>query len=247
MISPKVTTVAMGLSSTRTRAVGICYTALIVSDSIPSPTAESSRPCPCRRYLWLALWLAAVPLLLLVDRPLYEAYSRWPGPIVPLDWFAQFLTYAVTLKWIGLGALLLVALDRRLRWWFLGDLALVMIAQSSAVEVLKRLFGRVRPETALHATLFRGPDFSHSNYCFPSGHAAASFALAALLSLWYPRWRWAFVAAAVLVCLARLQLQRHFASDVVFGAWVGWVLAVSLVTARQRWAQRRAARATSNG
>jgi len=181
----------------------------------------------------MLLWLALVAIVLLGDRPLYELYGRWIGGIIPLDWVAQFLTNVVVVKWIALGAVVLVLADRRLRWWFLADVGLVMLAQATAVDIIKRLFGRVRPETAGHLTIFQGPDFSRGGFCFPSGHAAAAFALAALLGAWYPRWRWAFIVAAVCVCLARVQLQRHFFADVLFGAFVGWYLAGALLTWRR--------------
>ncbi|MCE5240959.1 phosphatase PAP2 family protein [bacterium] len=193
------------------------------------------------------MWLALVPVVMLVDRPLYEAYGRWVGGLISLDWAAQFFTNAVAVQWIGLGAIVLVIADRRLRWWFMGEVTAVMIAQAGVVEVVKRLFGRLRPEKAAHLTIFRGPDFAHSNYCFPSGHAAAAFALAGVLSAWYPRWRWAFIAVAICVCLARLQLQRHFPSDLLFGAWVGWVLAGGILTCQRRWTHRQRRARTGPG
>jgi len=183
--------------------------------------------------------LALVPVVLLNDRWIYEAYGRWVGGIVPLDWVAQFLTNVVVVKWVAVGSIVLVIADRRLRWWFLADVAMAMAAQASAVSLIKRLFGRLRPEAAGHLTIFQGPYAEHSAFGFPSGHAAAAFALAALLTAWYPRWRPAFIVAAILVCLARVQLERHFPADVLFGAWVGWVLGTSLVGWRQGRTRRR--------
>lgn len=181
----------------------------------------------------MLLWLAAVPLVMLVDRPLYEFYEAHIGDIVPLEWLAQFLTEAVAVKWVALGAIVLALADRRLRWWFMVDIPLVMISQAFVVSFVKRVFGRLRPEAALHLTTFHGPSWSESGYSFPSGHAGAAFALAALLSSWYPRWRWAFIVGAIAVCLARLQLQRHFPSDVLMGAWAGWYLGAALTTWRR--------------
>lgn len=210
-----------------------------MNDPIPlgvaesSPASESSSQSPRRRLLWMLLWLAAVPLVMLIDRPLYEFYEAHVGDIVPLEWLGQFLTEAVAVKWIGLGAVVLVLAVRRLRWWFMADVGLVMISQALVASGLKQVFGRVRPEAALHLTTFHGPGWGEPGYSFPSGHAAAGFALAALLSSWYPRWRWAFIIMAVAICLARLQLQRHFPSDLVFGGFVGWYLGVALTTWRR--------------
>lgn len=57
---------------------------------------------------------------------------------------------------------------------------------------------------------------------FPSGHAASAFAAAAVLErhLGY-RGSWPFLAGATYVATSRLVDNRHFLSDVVFGAAVG--------------------------
>lgn len=201
---------------------------------------SSSARRPPKHFWGTILWLALILIVLAYDRPLYELYCAWLGDIVPLDWLAQFLTNIIVEQWIILGAVLLCLLDRRLRWLFLLDVGLVMLVQANVAELLKRLFGRLRPEEASHLTIFQGPDFAHNYYSLPSGHAAAAFALAAILTSWYPRGRWAFLIGASLVCLARVQLQRHFFSDVLFGAFVGWHVAWALLFARQRWAQAKA-------
>lgn len=202
---------------------------------------KSSSPHRPPKHFWGTIWwLALILIVLAYDRPLYELYSAWLGDIVPLDSIAQFLTNIIVEQWIILGAVLLCILDRRLRWLFLLDVGLVMLVQASVAELLKRFLGRLRPEDAGHLTIFQGPHFDHDYYSFPSGHAAAAFALAAILMSWYPRGRWAFLIGASLVCLARVQLQRHFFSDVLFGAFVGWHVAWALLFARQRWTQVKA-------
>ena len=57
---------------------------------------------------------------------------------------------------------------------------------------------------------------------FPSGHAASAFAAASVLErhLGY-RGSWPFIAGATYVATSRLVDNRHFLSDVVFGAAVG--------------------------
>ncbi len=88
--------------------------------------------------------------------------------------------------------------------------------------LLKPLVARPRPCTLNGALqlLMAAP----SDYSFPSGHAAASFAAVGALRasksrLWIP----AFVLAVV-ICFSRLYLYHHWPSDVLAGAVLGTVL-----------------------
>lgn len=93
-------------------------------------------------------------------------------------------------------------------------------AALAAAEVLKLIFARPRPEWMLAAA---------TNASFPSGHAAAAFALATIAAL---LWTQAdpscarkagalFIGAAFLVAAGRIILGVHFASDVIAGAALG--------------------------
>src|SRR3972149_7238749 len=95
------------------------------------------------------------------------------------------------------------------------------------VQILKHLFGRVRP-WALGAGNFFGPHLGGSFSSFPSGHSVSLFALAAILGHALPSWRSGFFALAALGALSRVIVGAHFLSDVVAGAalgfWVGFCL-----------------------
>jgi membrane-associated phospholipid phosphatase len=66
----------------------------------------------------------------------------------------------------------------------------------------------------------RRPD--NGRYSFPSGHASASFATATIIEREFG-WKAGLAAygTAAYVAVSRLSENRHFASDVVFGAAVG--------------------------
>lgn len=85
--------------------------------------------------------------------------------------------------------------------------------------ILKPLIARTRPydiNTAVQLIVARPTDYS-----FPSGHTAASFAAAS--SLWFSKsklWIPATVLA-VLIAFSRLYLYVHFPTDVLGGVFIG--------------------------
>jgi membrane-associated phospholipid phosphatase len=97
-----------------------------------------------------------------------------------------------------------------------------------ATSVLKGVFGRSRPNTG------KGPhDFRPFNggASFPSGHTTGAFAFASVIAAHYDS-PWVDTTAygvASLVGLARIQLDAHWASDVVGGALIGGLIGHHLV------------------
>lgn len=93
------------------------------------------------------------------------------------------------------------------------------------VTALKYAAGRVRPDSVNgeRSQFFDGGD------SFPSGHAIESWALASLIAHEYKRrgGKWVPFAAyglAGVVSAARFSAQRHYASDILAGAAMGWFI-----------------------
>ncbi len=65
----------------------------------------------------------------------------------------------------------------------------------------------------------------HSTRCLrllrPSGHTARIVAVAAVVWIAYPRWRWAYVVLPGLVASGLVGMEYHFVGDTVGGAFVG--------------------------
>ena len=102
------------------------------------------------------------------------------------------------------------------KWSHLGfDLVRAQIVDEALVQGLKFSVRRTRP--------------NGSKYSFPSGHAAATFALASVLERHFGyRFAWPTVVVATYVATSRLHDNVHYLSDVVFGAalgtTVGWTV-----------------------
>ncbi len=96
----------------------------------------------------------------------------------------------------------------------------------ASVFVIQEVVGRAPPNQNKGATHFR--PFSGDD-SFPSGHAAVSFATAAVFADRYEQPVGVIAyGLATAVALARVYSDKHFASDVVAGGLLGWVIGKAL-------------------
>lgn len=90
-----------------------------------------------------------------------------------------------------------------------------LVTSTAATVGLKELFSRPRLR----------PLPGDSDDSFPSGHAAASFAIAAIQSEFHPDEAPYWYAGATLISASRLKLKRHRVGDVLAGAGLGYLIA----------------------
>lgn len=88
---------------------------------------------------------------------------------------------------------------------------LALVPTNLLVEGTKRLVNRTRPDG----------ESKRSNASFPSSHSANAFAIAIVFSRRWRRLAPVFLLFAVAVGFSRIYLNRHFLSDVLFGAILG--------------------------
>ena len=196
--------------------------------------ATSKRDATRTRWrIGLAIGLLLLPGLILADRGLL--------PLIRLDTLPWLVWVMQRITWLGYGPVdigipLAVGL---VGWWrgragfarcgVLGGLAVAVAGVLD--QVVKNLTCRARPSAeGAGAFLSDFPCFPvpYELASFPSGHATTAFALATLLSLWYPRWTGGFLALAALVGWSRIVLGSHFPSDVLAGAVLGCAVVLGL-------------------
>ena len=88
------------------------------------------------------------------------------------------------------------------------------------VALLKSLLGMARPYLG-QGPVFTGPTLDADYAAMPSGHTAAAFAMATVLSAKYPHYKWAFYTLATLIGLSRIYLESHWPSNILAGALTG--------------------------
>ena len=176
-----------------------------------------------------------VPLVLwtLIIIALPNARKRWVGVGIVLSGFVlrgvfEFLeqhgqTWAAMLD-SSLPILVLLLLLRqfpngKLMWY---AYFVPVVLTQVLTHALKLSVGRVRPKVAQSPFEFHPFHPWKGDYSsFPSGHTSAATAMALLLAVYIPRFRWLFAALAVIVASERVVTNAHWLSDVIGGAAIG--------------------------
>lgn len=199
---------------------------------------ESSLALLVRKSVFALIACFALVLFcyLFVDRPVaFFVHDHKLSHHVFLKWLT--LPPPILQAWapVALVAVVLLRLRAPQRRWertvFAAGIAIIIADQFR--ESLSAVFGRDWPDTwsdnnpslirdgAYGFHLFHG---SAAQGSFPSGHTARTVAIAAVVWIAYPRWRWACVAMSAAVAGGLLGMNYHFASDVIAGGFIGGIV-----------------------
>lgn len=105
-----------------------------------------------------------------------------------------------------------------------------LIITDNIKGLLKLAFGRYRPVTWVKNIpgWLQSPQYGFHPFhgglayqSFPSGHAAAIFAIMSIIWIVYPKWRWLCFISCTAIIYLLLLLNYHFVSDIIAGAFLG--------------------------
>jgi membrane-associated phospholipid phosphatase len=87
-------------------------------------------------------------------------------------------------------------------------------------EVLKSVFGRLRPEAADGHYIFQWFEHTSVGHGLPSSHAATAVGACLAMGVLAPTLRPLWLTLAIIGCLARIAAGAHYLSDVILGGLV---------------------------
>ena len=102
-------------------------------------------------------------------------------------------------------------------------------------QIIKHTIGRPRPRLAHQDHWQMGPSFQSGLDAFPSGHSAASFAVATVVARHFPRLAWVVYGSAAFVAFSRIIKGSHFPTDACTGALLGYVIGYILSRPISNW------------
>lgn len=211
------------------------------------PPSQAHRAEAARRLARNALLTIAVAGVLIVTLMIW--FDEWGIALMPPRrtaslWPFRILTdfgkdnYVLSLTAVLLLAVALVApaMHGRLRHGLLAiglRLQFVLLAVSVPLvvgEPLKWIVGRGRPFVGGQANAFNFVPFTGTGAyaSLPSAHSITAFALAFAVAAIWPRMRGVMIAYALGIAFTRLVLLAHHPSDVVAGAMIGMIGAMSV-------------------
>ncbi len=199
----------------------------------PSPLATSVLPALLSTLVLAIVFWTLWPLDMPLVRFIRSLHNEWMESLGNLGnrlgsgWVLVGISGGI----LGVGVAL-----KRTRWLQAGLESLIAHAAAGVlVQGLKHGIGRPRPRFAHSDQVLLAPSLESGLDSFPSGHAAASFAVAAVLARHFPRAAWVVYGLAAGVAMSRVVRGSHFPTDVLVGAILGFLLGIFVANPIHQW------------
>ncbi len=159
-------------------------------------------------------WLYHIDLMLFhcVNHTIANPFFDWLMPFLTeiKNWYAAYLVAVLALLLFG---------KKQGRIVVLLLIPTIILSDQISSSIIKPLVGRIRPCHVVEGVrLIYG---TAGGLSFPSSHAVNNFAIASVLSHFYPRFFPYLFLFASIVALSRVYLGLHYPSDMVGGAAIG--------------------------
>lgn len=190
----------------------------------PALTGQPERLEQPRRYVRDAIMRRMSPFQK-YDTALFLAINNDLPRVPAVNSFFRHLSFWFNGGWAWIiGVALFLPFRRQEASAILRRISVPIWVAAGVVEgPIKKYFRRKRPFIDIVRAVVIGK--KPGNWSFPSGHAAAAFAGARMMSRCLPRWQPAWYSVAALVGFSRVYLGAHYPGDVLSGTVIGLLLA----------------------
>src|SRR6202163_3672458 len=161
------------------------------------------------------------------DHRVMRRMNRWRAPRWIRFWMLAATRMGDGWIWYTLGAILLIDGGPQ-RYAAVGASLLAGLVGVGVFKGLKRISRRQRPcqfEPHCWSKVLPPDQFS-----FPSGHTMTAFAIALVVSYFYPSLEGVLFFLALSIAVSRIVLGMHFLSDVLAGVVMGVALGCASIT-----------------
>ncbi|MFH0986657.1 MAG: phosphatase PAP2 family protein [Candidatus Micrarchaeota archaeon] len=176
---------------------------------------------PSRILVYASLIVFSI-ILLYFDKEISVAAAQLRHPA--LDIFMSSFSMLASVE-IGVPLVLVMALMFTKTGESFWDLVIAMGCSVAAVFMIKEFAGRLRPYEAIPNL----PAIAETGPSFPSMHSTAALSFAAVVSKHRGKLTLMMYTIAVIVCVSRVYLGVHYATDVIAGAVIGDFISVMAV------------------
>ena len=177
------------------------------------------------RILWFIIGIAAFVLSLSADGYVNELFNAEKPQLLNV-FFSIITNFGFDITILFFIPIILLYNKKQKKQVY--SLLLALILSIAASFILKAIFAKIRPDAILSYPL------QILDYSFPSMHSAVVFASLPILArnIKYARY---FTIFAVLAAFSRLYLGFHYLSDIVFGAFAGYLIGGLSIWAVEKW------------